>query len=239
MSEETISFSMHDKDLGSMTSFILKKPMIGSVKLTEKMIENDRFMKFKVDVLMTGEMIITENATTSEIHFSRSKKHLKYETYSEYLIRRELVPEKNVKWAYNIVDGISEQERILFRNDDFIIIPTLAWDEKNIFKLHILALFTNKDLKTLRDLKKDHIPLLESALKEGFKIIKNLYNVDEDKIKAYFHYPPSTWLLHIHFNSIDYTTVSSSVEYSHLVRNVIENINLVDDYYSKVSLCST
>jgi hypothetical protein len=235
-SEEVVSFTVFDKEHGTLYALTLKKPTGSDIVPVEKTHENDRFSKYSVNVTMTGEMAVTTQATQAEVTHVRTKKSLQTETYSEYLIKRSMIPDKNVRWAYNIINGISEQSRIHFRNDSFVIIPTFGWDGKNVNKLHLLAIFTDKELKTIRDLRAVHIPILRSALDEGFKVIKSVYGIDSDKIKAYFHYPPSTWLLHIHFNPIEYTAVSSSSEYAHSVHNVIENLTLIDDYYKCVTL---
>jgi m7GpppX diphosphatase len=235
-SEVVVSFTVFDKDHGTLYALALKKPSGTDIVPIEKIHENDRFSKYIVNVTMSGEMAVTMETTHAEATYVRSKKSLRTETYSEYLLRRSTVLDKNVRWAYNIINGISEQDRICFKNDSFVIIPTVGWDGKNVSKLHLLALFSDKELKTMRDLRAKHIPILRSALDEGFRVIKNVYGIDSNKIKAYFHYPPSTWLLHIHFNPIEYTTVSSSSEYAHSVHNVIENLTLIDDYYTRVTL---
>lgn len=235
-SDETVQFTLHDTNYGTLYTLLLKKPSDDDIVPTDKIIDNDRFAKYNVDVKMSGEMIVTSQITHAEATHVRTKKLLRTETYDEYIVRRSEIPDKNVRWAYNIINGISEQDRIYFKNDSFVIIPTFAWNGKNTNKLHILALFSDKELKTIRDLRAKHVPILRSALEEGFKVIEKVYGIERNKIKTYFHYPPSTWLLHIHFNPTEYTTVSSSCEYSHSVHNVIENLTLVDDYYTHVVL---
>jgi hypothetical protein len=55
--------------------------------------------------------------------------------------------------VHNIVEGKSEVERVLFRNDDFLVVPDFKYtDFKETKKLHLMALFVSPKLHTLRDL---------------------------------------------------------------------------------------
>jgi hypothetical protein len=67
------------------------------------------------------------------------------------------------------------------------------------------------------------------------KIIKEKYGLNETSIKKFFHYPPSTYHLHIHFvnNRVKF---GSSIEYSHELNNVIFNLSICSDYYKKALL---
>ena len=55
-------------------------------------------------------------------------------------------------------------------------------------------------------------------------------------MKIYIHYNPSTYHLHIHFVNNLFHNISSSVEYSHELNNVIFNLELDSDYYKKIVL---
>ena len=65
-------------------------------------------------------------------------------------------------------------------------------------------------------------------------IIKEKYGFDKESIKMYFHYSPSTYLLHVHFLHIKNTECHSSVEYSHGLNSVIANLEIKSDYYQNV-----
>ena len=82
----------------------------------------------------------------------------------------------NPQWVYNIIDGKSEQDRIILQAEDFILLPTWTWDGKTIESMHILALVKTRDIHSIRDLRAEHIPLLQSILKQttvGFRIHPN------------------------------------------------------------------
>lgn len=71
----------------------------------------------------------------------------------------------NMQWVYNIIDGQSEQERILIDSHDFLALPDIEWDGKDTQNLHILALVKSREIHSIRNLTAEHIPLLENILK--------------------------------------------------------------------------
>jgi len=42
-------------------------------------------------------------------------------------------------WVYNILDGTSEAESVIVRNDDFVLVPDFKWDQHNLRDLHCLG----------------------------------------------------------------------------------------------------
>ena len=69
------------------------------------------------------------------------------------------------------------------------------------------------------------------------EIIESKYKVPRTQIRAYFHYYPTYYHLHVHFNHIENDVGGISVGKAHLVSDVIENIENVDsDYYKKKTL---
>ena len=86
----------------------------------------------------------------------------RYETIVRPYIEKNQL---NAQWVYNIIDGKSERERILLETDQFIILPDIMWDGKSIDSLHILGL-AKSHIHSIRDLKPEHIPMLESMLEK-------------------------------------------------------------------------
>jgi len=203
--------------------------------INETLVKNDRFSKFQVTASLEGYMIRVDAPTTDELKSGdlTSVRTIKAETYEEYLLKKSKIPVKNTKWIYNIVDKVSEQDRILFRNDEFIIIPTFTWNN-DVSKLHVLGIVTDKQISTIRDLNSSHIPLLQSVMVFGYDQIKQHYNVDQNMIRVYLHYPPSTWLLHVHFEIITHLSNSCVIEHCHSLSMVIQNLRMCDTYYKDV-----
>ena len=194
---------------------------------------NDRFSKYKVSASMEGHMYKIENATNSESNMSM--RVLGTETYDEYLENKTMVNDTNTKWIHNIIHKISEQDNILYRDDDCVIIPTYTWSG-DMNKFHILGIVTDLSLMTIRDLHTHNISLLEHIREKGLQVIKDKYGVDKDIIRIYIHYPPSTWLLHIHFEVITNISDSCATEYCHNLSQVIYNLTLDNNYYQNMTM---
>ena len=116
-----------------------------------------------------------------------------------------------------------------------VLIPTRA-KVTDPSKLHILAFVKDTSIRSLRDLNETHIDLLEDICDKGTKFIKYAHNIDSNKLRVYVHYPPTTWLLHVHFNLIENTNISSSVEYSYSVYDIINNLKIKGNYYQTISM---
>lgn len=142
----------------------------------------------------------------------------------------------NAQWVYNIIDGKSERERILLETDQFIILPDIMWDGKAIESLHILGLIKSHDIHSIRDLKPGHIPILESALEKTTEFLSLKFNLSPKTIRAFFHYPPTFYHLHIHFTTLQNRTCGCEVERAHLVQDVIDHLKFQKDYYQTKTL---
>jgi m7GpppX diphosphatase len=201
-----------------------------SIQKKEVILKNDIYEKYRCNAEVEGELIICNDISK----IRKSGKKIIRETYGDYVkyIRKRDI-EKD-RWIYNIIDGISEQETILYRDEKCIVIPTYTWDCINIDKLHILCLPTDISLRSIRSLNKSHIPLLEHMKEVSLDIIKNKYGLDECYMKMFFHYEPSTYHLHIHFVNISNHDSRSSVEYSHELNSVIFNLTIYSNYYKEV-----
>ena len=203
----------------------------GIIKEKQTM-ENDIYEKYEAIAEISGELIVCSDVTKMR----NSEKRIIRETYSSYLKTLENRDPKKDKWIYNILDGVSEQKSILYKDDKCIVIPTYMWDKTTIEKLHILCLPRDITLRSIRSLTAEHIPLLEHMKKVTIETIKNKYSLDECYLKMFFHYEPSTYHLHIHFVNMSNPESRSSVEYSHELHNVMFNLSICSNYYKQAIL---
>jgi m7GpppX diphosphatase len=160
----------------------------------------------------------------------RANQIIESETYQQYLER--IYRHNNIKdsWIYDILADSNHKE-IMYTDDKFVMIkPTKSTD------VHMLAFVRDVTIRSLRDLDKRHIPLLEHIYDAGCKFFESVYGINRNKLKAYIHYPPTTWVLHVHFNSIENNEMSSSVEYSHSIHEVINILTMCGDYYQSVAM---
>ncbi len=67
---------------------------------------------------------------------------------------------------HNILDHKSEVDRIVSEDTDpslgFVLLPDLKWDGKDLKSLYLLALVRLTNVKSLRDLTDEHLPLLKN-----------------------------------------------------------------------------
>lgn len=133
-----------------------------------------------------------------------------------------------------------ETERIVFEDSDkengFILLPDLKWDGKTIETLYLLAIVHKQNIKSLRDLTVEHLPLLRNIRDKGIAAIVDKYAVQRSQLRIYFHYQPSFYHLHVHFTYLKYDAPGIFCEKSHLLDSVIDNIELMPNYYQRCTL---
>ena len=72
---------------------------------------------------------------------------------------------------YNILEHKAETNRIIYEDPapdkGFMLLPDLKWNEQQVGDLHLTAIVNEKGIHSLRDLKKEHLPLLKNVLMKG------------------------------------------------------------------------
>jgi m7GpppX diphosphatase len=197
----------------------------------KKTMENDIYEKYEATAIVDGELIVCKDVSQMK---QRVRKLVRedFEMYMQTLENRD--PKKD-QWIYNILDGISEQESVLYRDDKCVVFINYFWDGKDIDKLQLLCMPTDKTLRTIRSLDISHLPILEHMKTVTLNVIREKYGLEQGDIKMYFHYEPSTYHLHIHFVNTVSSHLHSSVEYSHELNCVMFNLKMMSDYY-KIAL---
>jgi len=118
--------------------------------------------------------------------------------------------EGRLNWVFNIIEGKSEQENVLYRSeggdkkDHYLLLPDLNWDRKTIGGLHLLALVERRDIWSVRDLKKKDGAWLRHLRSTLATTVSKLYDgVEDDMLKFYVHYQPTYYHFHIHIVHVD------------------------------------
>jgi hypothetical protein len=102
--------------------------------------------------------------------------------------------------------------------------------------LNWLAILTDPTLKTLRDLRGHHVPVLNTMLHECMEAIEKHTGIKREQVMAYVHYPPSVYQLHVHF-SYPYGQYSHRDAYRvHSLQSIIGNLGIDTEYYAKTTL---
>lgn len=112
------------------------------------------------------------------------------------------------------------------------------YNEGDIETLYLLALPRQLDppLYTIRELNQSHLPLLYSIRDNSYATIEKLFGVPRSEIRAFFHYHPTYYHLHVHFIHVKMTSKSIQVGRAVFLNDVIQNIELAGDYYQKARM---
>ena len=107
-----------------------------------------------------------------------------------------------VQWVYNILDRTREIELTVFRNELFTLQLDFEFNHDDLSTLYLLALPIDRSLKSIRDLGPQHLDMLRSMRDDGYKAIYDRFGLDNRYVKAFFHYYPTFYHLHVHFVNI-------------------------------------
>lgn len=111
-----------------------------------------------------------------------------------------------LNWVFNIIEGRKEQEDVIYRTpfgedpvEGFLLLPDLNWDRQTVEALHLLCIVERRDIWSLRDLRKRHIPWLRHMRAKVLDAAVGVYpSVEADQLKTYVHYQPTYYHFHIH-----------------------------------------
>jgi len=217
-----------DKENNKKYTLILKD-WLPHVVRTNNILTNGDYSKY--ECLLNGpikcELIECSNLAKSET-FCKKVIEETFEDYQEFISKRDFTKEQ---WVYNILDGISEQENILYRGEKFLIIPNYVWDGKDTNQMQLLVFSTDKTIHSIRDLNETHVEMLEELYNKTVDVILNTYGFTQNIVKSFVHYSPTSYQFHVHFILMSNTSVNSSVEYSHDFKTIIKNLKLSGTYY--------
>lgn len=218
----------------------------GGTKL-EETFHNDIYTSYG------GKLDSAGNDLTATVIWPASSKHIeKYlpktlfmvsetpELYKEvtepYIVSQQL----SLQWVYNILDHKKETERILYEDPDpeigFILLPDMKWDTKQMENLYVLAICHRRGIRSLRDLNQDHVPLLRNIRDKVYDALRDKFGVPRQRLRAYLHYQPSYYHLHVHFSVLGFEAPGTQVERAHLLSTVLSNIETCGDYYQQATL---
>ncbi|CAH1783322.1 unnamed protein product [Owenia fusiformis] len=162
------------------------------------------------------------------------------ELYSDITLPYLNAENFSIQWVYNILEKKKESERIIYEDSHpetgFILLPDMKWDQKQTDNLYLIAICHKRGIKSLRDLNSSHLPLLRNILTRGKKAIKDTFDVDGSQLRIYIHYQPSYYHFHVHFTHLKFDAPGSNAGRAHLLSDVIDNIELRNDFYQKKTL---
>lgn len=139
------------------------------------------------------------------------------------------------EWIYNILEGKSEVNAVVLSEDGFVVYYNHLWNREDVDQMQLLASPMDYSLRTLRDLRVEHVSLLRDMKSALLKVAEG-YGVLEEDLLVYFHYPPSTYHLHMHLSHLSCRSAGISIPYTFNVDDVLFNLSLDSEYYVKYNM---
>ena len=103
-------------------------------------------------------------------------------------------------------------------------------------QLNWLAIMTDTGLKTLRDLRGEHLALLKALKEQCVAAVKKEFEVGSPEILIFANYPPSVYTLHFHICCPFKVAASFDVFRMHSLDSIIHHLEMDPNYYCKYSL---
>lgn len=165
------------------------------------------------------------------------------------------IPPGAIGWVYKILNKEKEVERLLYDNpepeeDGFLINTDPKWtthpDPKTTPRrewvghagtreLYCLGLSHRRDIRSLRDLRPEHLPLLRAMAAKGREVIREVYGLPDESLRIFVHYPPQFYHFHVHFTNVS-VDVGVTTERAHLLDDVIDNIERNPEHYATCNI---
>lgn len=162
------------------------------------------------------------------------------------------IPPGAMGWVYKILDKQKEVERLLYDSpvDGFLINTDPKWSthpdpkttprsewvgHSGTRELYCLGLSHRRDIRSLRDLRAEHLPLLRAMTAKGRQVMREVYGLPEESLRIFVHYPPQFYHFHVHFTNVA-VDIGVTTERAHLLDDVIENIERDPDHYAKCAI---
>ena len=160
---------------------------------------------------------------------------------------QSIVESGSLSWIENVVSGKKERERLLLDNDGFVLNVDTKWtshpdantvsrsewyNHESVKELYCLAIVKDGSVASLRDLRAQHLPMLQSILDECPAAIEKVYGVKRNQLRVFVHYQPQFYHFHVHFTRLE-NDIGCQVERGHLLSDIIQNLEMDRDFYIK------
>ncbi|MGH0144622.1 UNVERIFIED_CONTAM: hypothetical protein FKN15_005320 [Acipenser sinensis] len=186
-------------------------------------------------VLILEKTPFREDSLAELFKTSELKLQMRNDIYSTYHMHPPTHLNEDDRWVYNILEKKAEADRIVFEDPDpqngFVLLPDFKWDQKQLDDLYLIAICHQREIKSLRDLTREHLPLLQNIQQQGQEAIMKRYSVPFCRLRVYLHYQPSYYHLHVHFTALGYEAPGCGVERAHLLSDVIQNLQSDTQHY--------
>ncbi|KAF8625911.1 hypothetical protein AX17_006637 [Amanita inopinata Kibby_2008] len=184
----------------------------------------NRERDLKINVICPATDVHVRKYSRQELVMVHETPELYNEVVKHYIAA---FPPSRTQWVENILNGLSEQNKILYSSPDFVILPDMKWDLTTLSSLYLVAIVRNREIRSLRDLRRSHVAMLQAIRYEAARIVREKYGLAEGSLGMYVHYQPSYYHFHVHIVNVNQTgLMSMTVGQAHLLDDVISMIQL-------------
>jgi m7GpppX diphosphatase len=67
----------------------------------------------------------------------------------------------------------------------------MKWDLRAVSSLYLVAIAVSPNIRSLRYLRKHHIPMLRNVKREAERVVKEQWGLDKGSLRCFVHYQPS------------------------------------------------
>ncbi|KAI0684504.1 scavenger mRNA decapping enzyme [Cytidiella melzeri] len=144
-------------------------------------------------------------------------------------------PPSRTQWVLDILSGKSEADKILYRSPTpehgFVLLPDMKWDLMTTSSLYLVAIALTNSVRSLRDLRKTHLPMLRSIREEASRVVSEKWpGIGRGSLRFYVHYQPSYYHFHVHIVNANLCgQMGSTVGQAHLLDDIIALLELDSD----------
>ena len=157
------------------------------------------------------------------------------EAYHSSKVQKFMLQDRKEKpWIFNILKTDIPGETVFLKTTQWI----LCLDKHHGTDVRYLVIFKDKSLKTIRDLRKNHIPMLLTMYKQVKEWLKK--HASNDDWEFYFHYMPSVFQLHLHVNTNRAMRNPDRIQpFNVVLKNVQQNENYYSEALILTKMCKT
>ncbi|KZT34788.1 scavenger mRNA decapping enzyme, partial [Sistotremastrum suecicum HHB10207 ss-3] len=189
----------------------------------------------KIDVIFPATDVHVRKYSAQSVHMVHESIDLYRKIVKPYV---DSFPPKRTQWVRNILDGTSESEKLIYSDPGYVLLPDMKWDAETspLSTLYVVAIAKSVALRSLRDLRGEHIPLLKDIRRTARQYVQGK-GLAGSAVRMFIHYQPSYYHFHVHVvNANHFGSLGTIVGQAHLLDDVISLLELDGEIYKKVTL---
>ena len=175
----------------------------------------------------------------------------------EYIRQETIRPSK--LWVQEVVACGRESEFVKLRTADFVLLPDINCHRRQgrpyrtrlatrqeaelgcvarggaaacgARRFNWLVIMADPGLRSIRDLRGEHAPMLERMHRLCVEAIQREYRVAAEDIMVFANYPPSVYKLHFHFCVPFFKPTAYDAFRMHTLSSILNNLRIHPEYY--------